>query len=139
LARTQAQIADLDSNRGKESLSAEAWTGRNLVRHRLRGHRSIAGEPGVGKSRLAQKAAFNARAQGLRVLWGAILAIRAGFDTYELPIGCRRGARIIPGLLGTNAAEIAHRLKFESLPESPPRRTRVIVPPLSQRVSTAPV
>ena len=36
----------------------------------------ISGEPGIGKTRLADELANHARARGVRVVWGALLAGR---------------------------------------------------------------
>src|SRR5277367_2875940 len=74
-AWTQAQMSDLDPIRGRDTFVgrsrelAEICAGIDSIA----GQGSLftlAGEPGVGKSRLAQEAAAHARARGLRVVWG---------------------------------------------------------------------
>ena len=72
----QAQMSDLDPKRGRETFVgrrrelAEVCAGIDGVATGRGSLFTFAGEPGVGKSRLAQEAASYARAQGLRVLWG---------------------------------------------------------------------
>ena len=68
-------MSDLDPIRGRDTFVgrsrelAEICAGIDAIA--ARGSLfTLAGEPGVGKSRLAQEAASYARAQGLRVVWG---------------------------------------------------------------------
>ena len=69
-------MADLDPNRGRETFvgrSRELAEIRAGIDGAIAGRGSLftlAGEPGVGKSRLAQEAASYARTQGARVVWG---------------------------------------------------------------------
>jgi eukaryotic-like serine/threonine-protein kinase len=71
-----AQMSDLDLIRRRDTFvgrtreMAEICAG---IDGAIAGHGSLftlAGEPGVGKSRFAQEAASHARTQGLRVIWG---------------------------------------------------------------------
>jgi eukaryotic-like serine/threonine-protein kinase len=90
---------------------------------------TIAGEPGVGKSRLADKAASFAVAQGVRVLWGRSWE-HGGAPAYWPWVQVIRGltSSVEPTLLadwmGPGAAEIAQmvpelRNQFSGLPELP--------------------
>jgi class 3 adenylate cyclase len=69
-------MVDLDPHRGRETFvgrSRELAEIRAGIDGAIAGRGSLftlAGEPGVGKSRLAQEAASYARAQGARVVWG---------------------------------------------------------------------
>lgn len=90
---------------------------------------TIAGEPGVGKSRLADEAAAYAVAQGMRVLWGRcwehggapaywpwVQVVRGLADSVELTL--------LANWIGSNAAELAQivpelRDQIGGLPELP--------------------
>ena len=69
-------MADLDPIRGRETFVgrsrelAEICAGIDGAVAGRGALFTLAGEPGVGKSRLAQEAAAHARAQGARVVWG---------------------------------------------------------------------
>jgi class 3 adenylate cyclase len=73
---------------------------------------TLAGEPGVGKSRFAQEAASHARAQGLRVIWGRCWE-HGGAPAYWPWVQVLRGLtkNVEPAQLsnwmGLGAAEIA--------------------------------
>ena len=73
---------------------------------------TLAGEPGVGKSRLAQEAAAHARSQGLRVVWGRCWE-HGGAPPYwpwvQVLRGLTRGVEPakLAAWMGSGAAEIA--------------------------------
>jgi predicted ATPase len=90
---------------------------------------TLAGEPGVGKSRLAQEAAAHARAQGLRVVWGRCWE-HGGAPPYWPWVQVLRGlARSVEPTelarwMGPGAAEIAQiapelRNQIGGVPELP--------------------
>src|SRR5208283_3728068 len=74
--RTEPQMSDLDPIRGRETFVgrsrelAEIRSGIDAAISGRGGLFTLAGEPGVGKSRLAQEASSYARERGMRVLWG---------------------------------------------------------------------
>jgi hypothetical protein len=86
----------------------------------------IGGEPGIGKSRLADEFAVRARQDGARVLWGRCWE-GAGAPPYWPWMQALRGflretdAAVTRELLGTAAADIAQMLPElrATLPESP--------------------
>jgi predicted ATPase len=73
---------------------------------------TLAGEPGVGKSRLAQEAASHARTRGVRVVWGRCWE-HGGAPPYwpwaQVLRGLARGAEPtqLVSWMGTGAAEVA--------------------------------
>ena len=90
---------------------------------------TLVGEPGVGKSRLAQEASSHARAEGLRVLWGRCWE-HGGAPAYWPWVQVLRGLTrsVEPAQLaswmGPGAAEIAQiapelRNQIGGLPELP--------------------
>jgi predicted ATPase len=128
-------MADLNSIRGKDTFVGRsrelaeicagidsAITGRgNLF--------MLSGEPGVGKSRLAQEAASYARAQGLRVLWGRCWEHGGAPPYWPWVQALRRliadaEPATLSGWLGSDAAEISQiapevRERIGGLPEPP--------------------
>ena len=111
-------MADLDPIRGRDTFVGR---GRELaeisagIEGAVAGHGALftlAGEPGVGKSRLAQEAASYARAQGARVIWGRCWE-HGGAPPYWPWVQLLRGLSrsIDPAQLsawmGAGAAEIA--------------------------------
>lgn len=90
---------------------------------------TIAGEPGVGKSRLADEAAAYAAAQGMRVLWGRCWE-HGGAPAYWPWVQVVRGLAssveltLLASWIGSNAAELAQivpelRDQIGDLPELP--------------------
>src|SRR5579863_8296588 len=128
-------MSDLDPKRGRETFVGRrrelaeicagidaATTGRGCLF-------TIAGEPGVGKSRLAQEAATYARSRGQRVLWGRCWE-HGGAPAYWPWVQVLRGlTRTVDSAqlgtwLGPGAAEIAQiapelRAQIGGLPELP--------------------
>jgi predicted ATPase len=111
-------MSELDHNRSRETFVGRrhelaeicvgidgATTGRGSLF-------TLAGEPGVGKSRLAQEAASHARAHGLRVLWGRCWE-HGGAPAYwpwvQVLRGLTRSAEpaLLSNWMGAGAAEIA--------------------------------
>jgi class 3 adenylate cyclase len=111
-------MADLDPHRGRETFvgrSRELAEIRAGIDGAIAGRGSLftlAGEPGVGKSRLAQEAASHARAQGARVVWGRCWEHR-GAPAYwpwaQVLRGLSRGIELaqLSKWMGSSAAEIA--------------------------------
>jgi class 3 adenylate cyclase len=111
-------MADLDPNRGRETFvgrSRELAEISSAIDGAMTGRGSLftlGGDPGVGKSRLAQEAATYARAQGARVVWGRCWE-HGGAPPYWPWAQVLRGLarNIEPAQLsswmGTGAAEIA--------------------------------
>ncbi|XIA67710.1 ATP-binding protein [Bradyrhizobium sp. TZ2] len=104
-------------SRQRDLRRPEPRGGRNSRRDRRRDRRSrqllhLAGEPGVGKSRLAQEAAAYARAQGARVVWGRCWE-HGGAPAYwpwaQVLRGLSRGIELaqLSKWMGSAAAEIA--------------------------------
>ena len=90
---------------------------------------TLSGEPGVGKSRLAQEAASHARAQGVRVVWGRCWE-HGGAPPYwpwvQVLRGLTRGVEPaqLANWMGPGAAEIAQiapelRNQIGGVPELP--------------------
>jgi len=128
-------MSDLDPNRGRGTFVGRrrelteicagidgATAGRGSLF-------TLAGEPGVGKSRLAQEAASHARTEGLRVLWGRCWE-HGGAPAYWPWVQVLRGLTrtVEPALLsnwiGPGAAEIAQivpdlRDHISGVPELP--------------------
>lgn len=111
-------MSELDHNRGRETFVGRrhelaeicvAIDGATAGRGSLF---TLTGEPGVGKSRLAQEAASHARAQGQRVLWGRCWE-HGGAPAYwpwvQVLRGLTRGVEpaLLSNLMGQGAAEIA--------------------------------
>jgi eukaryotic-like serine/threonine-protein kinase len=111
-------MSDLDPLRGKETFVgrslelAEIRAGIDRAKSGQGSLFTLAGEPGVGKSRLAQEAASYARAQGMRVVWGRCWE-HGGAPPYWPWVQVLRGlARTIEPAelarwMGSGAAEIA--------------------------------
>jgi class 3 adenylate cyclase len=111
-------MADLDPNRGRETFvgrSREVAEIRAGIDSAIAGRGSLftlAGEPGVGKSRLAQEAAAYARAKGARVVWGRCWE-HGGTPAYwpwaQVLRGLSRGTELaqLSSWMGSGAAEIA--------------------------------
>ena len=128
-------MSDLDPIRGRETFVGrsrelgEICAGIDGVVAGRGSFFTLAGEPGVGKSRLAQEAAGHARAQGLRVVWGRCWE-HGGAPPYWPWVQVLRGlARTVEPAeitrwLGPGAAEIAHiapelRSQIDGAPELP--------------------
>jgi predicted ATPase len=111
-------MADLDPHRGRETFvgrSREVAEIRAGIDGAIAGRGSfftLAGEPGVGKSRLAQEAAAYARAQGARVVWGRCWE-HGGAPAYwpwaQVLRGLSRGIDLaqLSNWMGSSASEIA--------------------------------
>jgi eukaryotic-like serine/threonine-protein kinase len=111
-------MADLDPNRGRETFvgrSREVAEIRAGIDGAIAGRGSfftLAGEPGVGKSRLAQEAASYARAHGARVVWGRCWE-HGGAPAYwpwaQVLRGLSRGIDLaqLSNWMGSSASEIA--------------------------------
>jgi class 3 adenylate cyclase len=111
-------MADLDPIRGRETFVgrsrelAEICAGIDGAAAGRGSLFTIGGEPGVGKSRLAQEAASYARAQGARVVWGRCWE-HGGAPPYwpwaQVLRGLARTAEPaqLSTWMGTGAAEIA--------------------------------
>lgn len=128
-------MSDLDPIRGRET-----FVGRRRELDEIRagidgaiaGRGSLftlSGEPGVGKSRLAQEAASHARAQGARVIWGRCWE-HGGAPPYwpwvQVLRGLTRGVEPVQfaNWMGPGAAEIAQiapelRNQIGGVPELP--------------------
>jgi eukaryotic-like serine/threonine-protein kinase len=126
-------MSDHDPNRGRETFVgrrrelAEICAGIDSAASGRGGLFTLSGEPGVGKSRLAQEAASYARAQGLRVLWGRCWE-HGGAPAYWPWVQVLRGltrtveASEISNWMGPGAAEIAQiapelRIEIGGVPE----------------------
>jgi eukaryotic-like serine/threonine-protein kinase len=111
-------MADLDPIRGRETFVgrsrelAEICAGIDGAAAGRGALFTLAGEPGVGKSRLAQEAASHARAQGARVVWGRCWE-HGGAPPYwpwaQVLRGLARTAEPaqLANWIGTGAAEIS--------------------------------
>src|SRR5271155_327232 len=128
-------MADLDPIRGRETFVgrgrelAEICVGIDGAVAGRGALFTLAGEPGVGKSRLAQEAAAHARAQGARVVWGRCWE-HGGAPPYWPWVQVLRGlARSVEPAevarwMGAGAAEIAQiapelRNQIGGVPELP--------------------
>jgi eukaryotic-like serine/threonine-protein kinase len=128
-------MADLDPNRGRDTFVGRGHELAEIsagIEGAVAGHGALftlAGEPGVGKSRLAQEAASYARAQGARVIWGRCWE-HGGAPPYWPWVQLLRGLSrsVDPAQLsawmGAGAAEIAQiapelRNQIGGVPEAP--------------------
>src|SRR5580658_3871277 len=128
-------MADLDPIRGRETFVgrsrelAEICAGIDGAVAGRGSLFTLAGEPGVGKSRLAQEAAAYARTQGARVVWGRCWE-HGGAPPYwpwsQVLRGLARNAEPaqLTSWMGTGAAEIAQiapelRDRIGAVPELP--------------------
>ena len=128
-------MSDLDPIRGRETFVGrrrELDEIRSGIDGAIAGRGSLftlSGEPGVGKSRLAQEAASHARAQGARVIWGRCWE-HGGAPPYwpwvQVLRGLTRGVEPVQfaNWMGPGAAEIAQiapelRNQIGGVPELP--------------------
>ncbi len=128
-------MADLDPIRGRETFVgrsrelAEICAGIDGAIEGRGSLFTLAGEPGVGKSRLAQEAASYARAKGARVLWGRCWE-HGGAPPYwpwvQILRGIARGVEPaqLANWMGSGAGEIAQiapelRDQLSGVPEMP--------------------